>query len=215
MHTASFGIEDRVEILHTLRAVGFGHLVTHSIDADGVGQLNATAIPFLVDDELIAVRAHVARANAHWKSIDGVDALLIVPGADTYISPRWYPSKAEHQRVVPTSNYELAHVRGTVSVRHDAAWKLALIRELTDVNECRVSDPVETQPWSVDDAPDDFVEKQLKAIVGIELTVADVQLKRKMSQNKSDADRHGAVAGLRRTGDSAALVAADMMESAG
>lgn len=175
------------------------------------GEADSTALPFVVDGSMSTLRAHFARANPHWQSIDGCAALMIVPGADAYISPNWYPSKIEHQRVVPTRNYELVHIRGAVTVHDDPDWKLSLVRDLTDHHERMVDDQSQTLPWSVDDAPRDFIDRQLSAIVGVEIAIVNAELKRKLSQNKPEADRRGAASGLRRLPQSVGLAVADLM----
>lgn len=208
MYTAAFGIDDDEVLLGSVRAAGFGHLVT--IDASG--EIESTALPFLVDDSLTMVRAHVARSNPQWRSIDGRTALMIVPGPDAYISPNWYASKAEHHRVVPTTNYGLVHIRGTVTVHHEPAWKLALVRDLTDQFERLVDDSTQAIPWSVDDAPRDFIEKQLTGIVGVEIAITRSELKLKLSQNKPEADRAGATSGLGRSSRPQDLAVAELMK---
>lgn len=208
MYKSAFGIDDRLAVLEAVRAVGVGHLVTVSDSKEP----ESTTLPFVVDDSMSVLRAHFARANPHWRQIDGLSALMIVSGPDAYISPNWYPSKAEHQRVVPTSNYELVHIRGAVTVHDDPEWKLRLVRDLTDHHESLVDDPDSPRAWSVDDAPNDFVDKQLAAIVGIEITITSAELKRKMSQNKPDADRQGAANGLRRSTHSTDLAVAELMD---
>jgi transcriptional regulator len=197
---AAFAEHDRGEILRLVRRISFGHLVTAGGRVGGRPTLGSTALPFVVDDGLTTARAHIARANDQWRSIDGGEALLIVSGVDAYVSPRWYPSKAEHGRVVPTWNYEVVHLHGTVRVRHDTEWKLALVEELTDLNEQRVSRATAPShpapPWRVHDAPRDFIDGMLNAIVGLQLDVIGVEASRKLSQNRSEADRLGATAGL-------------------
>ena len=101
--------------------------------------LAATALPFLIDDELTLLRAHFARGNPHWRTIDGADGMMIVPSADAYVSPRWYPSKAVDGKVVPTWNYELVHLHGTIEIHDDAAWKRQVVEDLTVHNERRAS----------------------------------------------------------------------------
>lgn len=187
MYTPSFNIMASADVLLMLRAVRFGHLVTAG------EQLESTALPFITNDDVSIAKAHFARANDHWRTIDGAKALLIVPGLDGYISPQWYPSKAEHAKVVPTWNYELIHLHGTIEIHDDPDWKLALVTELTELNE---PDVPGDQPWAVSDAPDGFINKQLSAIVGVQLNVDRIEAKAKLSQNKSDADRLGAAAGL-------------------
>ncbi len=122
----------------------------------------------------------------------GARALVIVTGPDAYVSPTWYPSKDEHGRVVPTWNYTAVHLTGTARVHLDAPWLRNAVTELTDVHESG-----RRPRWSVGDAPDDFVDAQLRAIVGIEVAVDRVDAKAKLSQNRSEADRLGVIDGLR------------------
>jgi transcriptional regulator len=158
--------------------------------------LEATMLPFIYDRERRALQGHFARNNEHWRHVDGREALVIVRGSDTYVTPSWYPSKAEHGRVVPTWNYVVAHVHGTVTIHDDTAWLGDLVRRLTDLHEGRRS-----SPWSVDDAPEKFVAGQLRAIVGIEVAITRIEAKFKLSQNRPAADVDGVVAGLRADGD--------------
>lgn len=201
---AAFAVDERLSIVRMLRSAGFGHLVSCDTSAADEPKLDSTALPFIIDDDLTVVRAHFARANDHWRSADGAGALMIIPGNDAYISPNWYPSKAEHHRVVPTWNYELVHIHGTIRIHDDTEWKLQLVSDLTDHNESLVQGSVvdaEDSPprWQVADAPAGFIDKQLRAIVGVELEVTGIQAKQKLSQNKPGADRRGATAGLRST----------------
>jgi transcriptional regulator len=208
MYKGAFGIDDHLAVLGAVRAVGVGHLVT----ASDSGGPESTTLPFVVDDSMSILRAHFARANPHWRQVDGLSALMIVPGPDAYISPNWYLSKVEHQRVVPTSNYELVHIRGVVTIHDDPEWKLRLVRDLTDHHERLVDDPDSPRAWSVDDAPRDFIDKQLAAIVGVEIAITSAELKLKMSQNKPDPDRQGAASGLRRSTHSVDLSVAELMD---
>lgn len=163
--------------------VGFGHLV---VVADG--RPMSTPLPFLIEDG--AVIGHLSRPNPVAKC-DGAPALLIVPGLDGYISPSWYPSKAKHGRVVPTWNYEVVHAHGTLTVHDNTAWVTSLVDRLTNHHESG-----RETPWSIDDAPEGFIEKQARAIVGIEITVDEWVGKRKLSQNRTPEDRAGAIAAL-------------------
>jgi len=131
-------------------------------------------------------------------------ALVVVTGAEAYVSPAWYASKVEHGRVVPTWNYVTAHVHGVVTVHDDPAWVADLVRELTDRHEAGLA-----APWSVDDAPPRFFAGQLRAIVGVEVAIGRIEAKFKLSQNRPSADVDGVIAGLRAAGDpeSAAAVA--------
>ena len=152
-------------------------------------------------DAGLRVRAHVARANPIWRAAP-CPAMLIVSPDDAYVSPGFYPSKRRDPKVVPTWNYELVHVHGTLQARPDPAWLEALVRELTVRNEATMA-----EPWAVDDAPADFIERMLRAIVGIELEVTRVEAKRKLSQNRSAEDVAGVVAGLAGGDDRSAAVA--------
>lgn len=192
----AFSVEERSIILDVLRDTAFGHLVTNSGSEGSPSGLTATALPFIVDDDVTALRAHFARANDHWKLLDGANALMIVSAIDAYISPRWYPSKAEHGKVVPTWNYELVHLHGTIEIHDDPDWTLDVVRDLTDHNEQQVIGTKPTRPWEVDDAPAEFIAAQLKAIVGFQLTIERIDAKRKLSQNRSQADRTGVIEGL-------------------
>ena len=161
-----------------VRASGFGHLVVHGGDG-----FSSTPLPFVVDDALSSVRAHVARANPLWRTAP-CNALLIVPGRDGYVSPGWYPSKAEHGKVVPTWNYEVVHLHGLLVAHDDDGWIDRQIRDLTETNEAALP-----EPWSVDDPPSGYVEQVRRGIVGVELVVDRVDAKRKASQNREQRDR--------------------------
>lgn len=197
---AAFTVEDRGLIVEVLRQTAFGHLVTTVPDGTASG-LNATALPFVIDEDLATLRAHFSRANNHWRSIDGQNALFIVPTHDAYVSPRWYQSKAEHGKVVPTWNYELIHLHGTVTIHDDPVWTLDLVSTLTDQNEHEASKTGAGDAWGVADAPEDFIAGQLKAIVGVEFTITEIEAKRKLSQNRAEPDRLGARAGLAASAD--------------
>jgi transcriptional regulator len=138
---------------------------------------------------------HVARKNDHWREPAAGEALAIVRGPDGYISPSWYAAKREHGRVVPTWNYVIAHVRGTLVVHDDAAWVEGNVRLLTAKHERS-----RTPGWSVDDAPPEYIAGQLRAIVGMELLISSIEAKFKLNQNRSQADVDGAIAGLEHDG---------------
>ncbi len=178
------------------------HLLARHRAADlitaGPDGLEATMLPFLHDPEQGTLLGHFARNNDHWKRADGRRGLVIVRGPDSYISPTWYPSKAEHGRVVPTWNYVTAHVHGPVTVHDDVDWVEALVRRLTDVHEAD-----RPAPWRVDDAPEKFLRGMLRAIVGVEVRIERIDAKFKLSQNRPAADIDGVVAGLRSVGDAA------------
>ncbi|HEX5988520.1 MAG TPA: FMN-binding negative transcriptional regulator [Nocardioides sp.] len=185
-------------------AVGAAELITTGRD----GYPRASRLPLLRDDGRWIF--HLARANDHWRTIEpDSPALAVVTGPEAYVSPGWYATKREHGRVVPTWNYSAVHVTGRVSVHDDADWLREAVTRLTDVHERR-----RDLPWGVTDAPDGYITKQLRAIVGLELRVERVEAKAKLSQNRSDEDRAGAAAGMRAEGGRREADVADAMDAA-
>ena len=188
--------ETRSEALHELiRAHPLGMLVT----LNGAG-LQANSVPFILDADPAGgpgiLRAHVARANPLWRETRGdVEALVVFQGPQAYISPGWYASKAEHGKVVPTWNYVMVQARGTLRAVDDADWLRAFVTRLTTKHEA-----VQAQPWAVTDAPADYIDTMLRAIVGIEIPLTALTGKWKVSQNRPAADRAGVVAGLTAVG---------------
>jgi transcriptional regulator len=152
---------------------------------------------------------HVARNNRQWKTPPIAEALVIVRGPEAYISPAWYATKREHGRVVPTWNYVTAHLHGQLVVHDDRDWVERNVRALVERHEAGRPDP-----WSVDDAPREYVEGQLRAIVGLEIRITRIEAKLKLSQNRSAADVEGAIDGLRAVGDPRSLATAAAMRSA-
>jgi transcriptional regulator len=135
---------------------------------------------------------HIAIANEQWKTaMPGAQALAIVHGPQAYISPAWYESKARHGRVVPTWNYEAVHLTGTVTFHQDTGWLRSFVTRLT-----RLHEGGREHPWAVTDAPPEYIDEQLRAIVGVELSITSIEAKQKLSQNRSHLDREGVVAGL-------------------
>ena len=178
--------EDSAEAaVQMTRTAGFGHLVIQGAD-----ELVSTPMPFLVSDDGALVRGHLARPNGIWR-LAPCQALLIVPVSDAYISPTWYPTKAEHGKVVPTWNYEVVHLHGRLVAHDDAEWTDRMVRDLTALHEAPLR-----PPWSVDDAPADYIAQLMRGIVGVGLQVTRIEAKRKLSQNKSETDVAGVVAGL-------------------
>lgn len=153
---------------------------------------------------------HVALANDQWRTArPDAQALAIVHGPQAYISPSWYESKTRHGRVVPTWNYETVHLTGTLTVHRDPEWLRDIVTRLT-----RRHEGAKPRPWAVTDAPPAFIDGQLRAIVGVELTILSVEAKQKLSQNRSAADQQGAIAGLRaEPGPGPAAIAAHMAEN--
>lgn len=188
--------EERLEIQHALiRAHPLGLLISSGEDG-----LLANPVPFLLDAAAApkgVLRAHLARANRQWQALAaGQPALVVFQGVDTYITPSWYETKKETGKVVPTWNYAIVQVRGPVRVIEDREWLRRQITALTAEHESSRS-----EPWAVTDAPDDFVEAQLKGIIGIEMTIETIEGKWKVSQNRPLADRIGVTAGLAAEAD--------------
>jgi len=198
--------EDRLDKLHAIiRKNPFATLVT--ISSNGIV---ANHIPFVLDIDTEygahgCLRGHVALANSVWKDYwkdeqkdiqPQSDVLVIFQGLDSYISPGWYPSKREHGKVVPTWNYLTVHASGKMTATKDAQWLKRQITALTNQHE---SDRAE--PWAVSDAPSDFIDSQIKGIVGLEVVITDLTGKAKLSQNRSTEDRAGVVEGLRSQHD--------------
>ena len=191
MYEPPFHREDDLARQHALiRARPLGLLISH-----GPQGLLANAIPFLVDAEaskLGTLRAHMARANGQWRDLmEAPEALVVFQGADHYISPSWYATKRETGKVVPTWNYVMVQARGPAQVIGDDVWLARQIEALTLAREAH-----RDQPWAVGDAPADFIALQRRAIIGIEIEIADIRGKWKASQNRTATDRAGVVAGL-------------------
>jgi transcriptional regulator len=192
---ASFRVS-RVERLHRLiEKHPLGLLVTHGDEG-----LEASPIPFLLyadEGDHGVLRAHFARANRHWQQLVGrAECLVVFQGPDGYVTPSWYPSKSDTHKVVPTWNYATVQVWGCPSVTEDAAWLRRQLDDLTTFHE-----KGRPQPWSVDDAPGEYIAGQMKAIIGIEIPIGRIEGKWKMSQNKDVADREGVMTGMRSDTD--------------
>ncbi len=199
--------ETERETLHAfIEAHPFATLVT------ATGGLYATHLPLVLradEGPLGALEGHVARANAHHQLAGpNADALVIFSGPQAHITPTWYPSKAEDGKVVPTWNYVAVHVGGTVRFIDDPAFLRAHLARLTSRHEGdRGSD------WSIGDAPEEYVTRQLRAIVGVSIEIARIEGKWKVSQNRSAADVDGVEAGLRDSRNPADTSMADLVAS--
>ncbi len=194
---SAFAVSDPGEIARLLGRIPFAALVGH-----GPEGLVVTHLPVICDLDRGVVLGHIARANPHPRMVGEAAALLIFQGANGYVSPSWYPSKSAHGRAVPTWNYEAVHVHGQLTWREEADWLRALLVALSERFEAG-----RPAPWSLDDAPADYVDRLIAAIVGFELRIERVEATRKLSQNMPAADRAGVIAGLTEAGDDA-LVAA-------
>ena len=198
--------EDRPDVMQRLIAEHpLGTIVT--LGPDG---LTANHIPFLFDmrsGERGTLIGHVARNNDLWRAASGTtEALVIFQGPSAYISPNWYPTKQETHQVVPTYNYAVVHVHGPLVVHDDMKWVRGLVGKLTKAME-----RAQAVAWKMADAPPDFMENQLANIVGIEIPIHRMVGKWKVSQNRVPADREGAAAGLRATGDPANAAMAELV----
>nr|WP_315476755.1 FMN-binding negative transcriptional regulator [uncultured Undibacterium sp.] len=192
-----------------IRNYPLGALIT--LDQGGI---NANHIPFEImaptqDAPFGTLRAHVARANSVWKNPDPLhETLVIFQGPQAYITPTWYEEKKLNGKVVPTYNYAVAHGYGKLRVIDDAQWLREHLERLSSQQES-----TQTTPWKISDAPDDYIQKMLNAIVGIEIPLARLQGKWKVSQNRSEQDRVNIAAGLRLSQDHKAHSMAALIET--
>ncbi len=204
-----FAVTDLARIAEFVDAAQSATLVTF----DGTRPV-ATLLPViwdrpdgLADGTYGRLLGHIAIANDQWRTAaPGAEALAIVTGPQAYVSPSWYASKARHGRVVPTWNYAVVHLTGAVTFHQDAAWLRDVVTRLTRRHESG-----RLRPWAVSDAPPEYVDGQLRAIVGVELSIGSVEAKQKLSQNRSEEDRAGVVAGLRAEAGGGAAAIADLM----
>ncbi len=191
---AHFALTEPEALQRILRQHPLGMLVTH-----GPEGLDANHIPFEYDPtrgEHGTLTAHVARANPVWqRCAGGADVLVVFRGVEGYISPSWYPSKHDTHRQVPTWNYEVVHAHGRLTVRDDEKFVRGVVARLTRSHEA-----TEPQPWKMGDAPPDYLDAMLQAIVGLEIAVTRWEGKAKLSQNKELRDRQGAVEALQARG---------------
>lgn len=176
--------EDNIPALHEfIRKYPFATLITHTSSG-----LNADHIPLYLnttDSQRICLQGHIATPNPLWQSVtNNSEVLVVFQGINSYITPSWLPSKKIHGKVVPTWNYTAVHAKGTIAFIHTPEWKMDLLHNLTLAQEQKLA-----QPWSVADAPAEFIEKLLPAIVGLEIVVSEIIGKFKLSQNQSAENR--------------------------
>ena len=186
-----FQVDGMDQLKQYIRDYGFGMLVV--ADVDGI---EANHVPFLLrageGDALGHLQCHLARSNPVWQRLqEGACVLAVFQGPDAYVSPSWYPTKAETGRVVPTWNYLAVHVEGCARIVQDSTWLKHHLNQLTDQHESGMDNP-----WSVGDAPADFTEQLVQAIVGIEIKIETLTGKLKASQNHPKRNRVGVKAGL-------------------
>jgi transcriptional regulator len=185
----AFKNDDIASIRATIRDARLGTLVTATAD----GPI-ATPMPLFLDDnegERGVLYGHLAKANPHWRLPPIGEALAIFTGPEAYVTPSWYATKQETGKVVPTWNYVAVHAYGPVEFFHEPERLLDVVMRLTNKHEGS-----RATPWAVSDAPADFVASQLRGIVGVRIAVSRFEGKRKLSQNRPEADRAGVAAGL-------------------
>jgi transcriptional regulator len=183
--------QDDLPTLHAqIQACGLA-VVTSS----GAQGLQASHLPLLLEPdegEFGTLYGHFARANPHWRDLAaGAEALVVFSGADAYVHPGWYPAKAEHGKVVPTWNYIAVHAWGQAEVFDEPERLLQLVSRLSERHE-----QGRPQPWAVSDAPRDYIDSMLRAIVGFALPIRRLEGKWKLSQNRSSNDQAGVRTGL-------------------
>lgn len=209
MYTPRLFMEERIEVLHQ----GMMDIGAATIVGTGPDGLTATHAPMVVDPDPApygALRCHFARANPHADTLEaGREVLVIFQGPQGYVSPSWYPSKQETGEVVPTWNYVAIHAHGIASIRDDSGWLKNHLMELTDQLEKHAA-----LPWKVDDAPEEYIARLRKAIVGVEIKLTRIEGKWKLSQNRPEADRLGVVAGLRSQANGVGQSLATLVEQA-
>lgn len=209
MYVPQHAEENRLDVLHQLiRSQALGVWVSLA-----EGGLQANHIPFSLDISAGGngiLRGHVARANPIWQQTCATESLLIFQGPQAYVSPSWMPSKHQHGKRVPTWNYAVVHARGQAVFIDDSQWLLAQVDKLTRTHEA-----AQALPWRVSDAPAEFTDKMLQAIVGVEIPIRALTGKWKLSRNHSAADQGGVIAGLEGAGEAQSLALASLMAAEG
>lgn len=200
---AHFASDDADGLIARLARRWAGVLIT----VDDTGAPVGTHMPILWDAEKKIAVGHIARANTQWKHGPG-QGLIVLGGPEAYVTPAWYPSKAEHGKTVPTWNYEAVHITGRVEWFDDAARLEAVVRDLSHFHEHD-----RAEPWAVTDAPRPYIDALLRGIVGVGLHAERIEAKRKLSQNKSAADFAGVARGLAASGDALEAEVAALMRA--
>ena len=201
----AFRVDDLPLLLDHIARTGLATFITAGRDGPIVSHVPLVHEP--CDTGMGRLIGHVARANPQWQETDLTKpALAVFMGPDAYVSPSWYPSKAEAGRVVPTWNYAVVHVRGALTFFDDTAKLRDAVERLTDHHE-----RTRAERWHVFDAPERFLASQLKGIVGFEIAITSIDGKYKLSQNRSEPDREGVMAGLEREADAGSLATRALM----
>ena len=206
MYIPKFNEENRLDVMHALiETQPLATLVTVSNSG-----LIATHLPMVLarsEGPHGTLRGHLSRANSQWRNLNpSIEALAIFSGAHHYISPSWYPEKAEDGKVVPTWNYAVVHAYGPLKIIEDPAWLLSHLNTLVTQHES--SFPT---PWKTSDAPSDYIASQIKGIVGLELPITRIEGKWKVSQNKSERTLHAVEQGLEDLNTPEALAMRDLI----
>ena len=190
MYCPSLFREDRPDVLHAfVRNHPLGLLISH-----GTSGLLANLLPFELEtgsNEREVLKAHIARANPQWRELASQPVLVVFRRHDAYVSPSLYASKKETGKVVPTWNYAMVQARGLAKLQDQSQWLADQIKILTAAREAS-----RAEPWAVTDAPRDYIETQLKNIVGIEIEITALEGKWKVSQNQPETNRRSVVAGF-------------------
>lgn len=206
---AHFKVTDQSELHSVITQYPLGTWIVSAVH-----ELEINHVPFLLDTtrgKYGTLIGHVARANPVWQLLtSGVASAVVFHAEQGYISPSWYPGKQEHHRVVPTWNYAVVHVHGTAEVIDDRNWLLAHVTALSNLHEQH-----QQTPWDVSEAPADYLDKMLAAIVGIAIPIDSLIGKFKLSQNRSRADQSGVVSGLKASDNADALALAQRMKPDG
>ncbi|MEM7774127.1 MAG: FMN-binding negative transcriptional regulator [Pseudomonadota bacterium] len=202
-----FALDDRGSILALIRSYPFAALVTQPGDG-----FNVTHIPTVIkpdDGDHGAIECHLSRANPQWRElVEGAPALMIFSGPQAYVTPAWYPAKAEHGKVVPTWNYAVVHAHGRAEAVDDRDWLVRHVAELSDQEEAG-----NEAPWSTSDAPETYITALSRGIVGVRLVIDQIEAKAKMSQNRPEHDRDGVANGLSSRGRDGDAVVGNWVQS--
>ncbi|WP_163833460.1 FMN-binding negative transcriptional regulator [Spartinivicinus ruber] len=177
-------------LINLIREYPFATLITVS-EVEGI-EANQIPLLFTQDEDKKYLQGHIAKANSLWKSVkNGSEVLVIFNGPNGYISPNYYPTKHETGKAVPTWNYVTVHVRGRLSFIHDTDWNKEMIDRLTVEHEAS-----QKTPWTLNDAPEGYIEKMLQAIIGVKVEITSIVGKWKLSQNQPEKNRNGVIKGL-------------------
>nr|WP_086938564.1 FMN-binding negative transcriptional regulator [Thaumasiovibrio occultus] len=202
---AKFKQDNIEELVALMQQYPFATLVTTTDEG-----IEATHFPTLLEqrgDDLV-IKAHIAKANKLWQKVaTGAEVLVIFNGPNSYISPNHYPTKKAHGKAVPTWNYVVVHAKGHIAYSHDPQWIYQLVDELSQAHESHSA-----MPWSISDAPAEYIDKMLPAIVGIKITISSIIGQWKLSQNQPEANQQGVISGLKTLDDQGASAVAAMVK---